>query len=235
MTLLLFDIDGTLMQTHGVGRRSVCASLAEITGRDISTDGISFSGKTDPQILREVLVANGLGEAEARDVLDDAIAAYTSAMHEQADAMTVTILPGVERLLDRLAQRDDTQLAVLTGNVEPMADLKLRRAGLQSYFPFGAFGSDSSDRYQLPPFAVERAKKHTGRAYEGDAVVLIGDTEHDLQCGRSIGARAIGVCTGHFDRAHLSQFESHALFDDLGDADAFVASVYGSASENGVV
>lgn len=137
----------------------------------------------------------------------------------------VEVLPGVPDLIAGLHERDDVQLGLLTGNLEPLAYRKLDAAGLAGYFPFGAFGSDHADRYQLPPIAVERAQAFTGRRFEGSDVVIIGDTEHDIGCGRDIGAFSVAVCTGRFDRACLSAFGADILFDRLDDYDAFVHAV----------
>ncbi len=225
--MLLFDIDGTLLHTRGVGRGAVTDALSDLCGRAITTDGVSFSGKTDPQIMREVLLLNGFDRSEAARLIDDALDAYASVMEARLEPEHVTVLPGVEALLERLGAAEGAHLALLTGNVERTGRLKLRAAGLDGYFPFGAFGSDHADRYQLPPYALRAAEAHTGRAFAGSDVVIIGDTEHDLCCGREIGARSVGVCTGRYGRDALSAHAPDVLLDDLSDADLFFERVLG--------
>lgn len=225
MKLLLFDIDGTILMTHGVGRRAVERALTALAGRPITAKGVSFSGKTDPQILREVLLANGVAAAEAAAMLNDAIVAYSEAMQDLLVPERVQLLEGVRPLLEHLHTHPDVHLALLTGNVEPMAYLKLQAVGLDHHFAFGAFGSDHADRPELPPIAIRRAWEHTGHQFHGPDVVIIGDTEHDIHCGRGVGAFSVAVCTGHFPREHLAAFGPDVLLDDLTDAALFVRHV----------
>lgn len=231
MKLLLFDIDGTLLTTHGLGRRVVVDALSAVCGRPITTDGVVFSGRTDPQILRDVLRGSGLDEPEAASLLPHALAAYTEVLRERLRPHHVEVLPGVRALLDRLAEQETVRLGLLTGNAETTAYLKLEAAGLATHFPFGAFGSDHADRHRLPPVAVQRAQVHTGRAFSGKDVVIIGDTEHDLHCGRGIGAFAVGVCTGRYGREELLPHGPDVLLDDLSDAEFFVRSVLHEGSD----
>lgn len=215
MKLLLFDIDGTLLETGGIGRRAVEAALSELAGRPISTEGLSFSGKTDPQILREVLALNG---AEA-DLLNgrfaEVVAAYQAMLPRLLTASMVRALPGAAALVERLAAEEAVQLALLTGNLREMAYLKLGAIGLGGHFPFGAFGCDSEDRNALPAVAVERALAHAGRAFAPADVLVIGDTPRDIACARAHGARAVAVATGRFARAELAEHAPDALLDSL--------------------
>jgi phosphoglycolate phosphatase len=226
--LLLFDIDGTMILTHGIGRRSVELALSEVANRPIDSTPVSFSGKTDPQILQEVYQANGLDGASQNGLLDAALDRYSYYLKRHLRPERVEVLPGFPDLLDTLAERDDVVLGLLTGNLEPLAYLKLEAVGLADYFPFGAFGSDNADRYKLPAVAAERAKEHAGHDFRGTDVVIIGDTEHDIGCGRGAGAYCVAVCTGRFDRACLSAHGADVLFDDLSDTESFLQVVLGN-------
>ena len=217
MKLLLFDIDGTILNTYGSGRRAIEEALGGVLGRPVETDGISFSGKTDPQIMNEVMAHMDLDEAARVRHLPDVIDAYVAALGQHLDPDGVTLLPGIRELVDDLQTQPDVQLALLTGNLEPTAHLKLSAARMDGYFDFGAFGSDSAHRPDLPAIAVERARAHTGRRFSGKDVVIIGDTEHDIACGRGIGAFSVGVCTGHYARADLAPHDPDVLLDDLTD------------------
>ena len=137
----------------------------------------------------------------------------------------VTALPGIVDLVAHLDEAADVQLALLTGNIEPMAYAKLGAVGLDGYFPFGAFGSDSPRRPDLPAIAVERAQAHTGRRFSGKDVVIIGDTEHDIACGRGIGAFSVGVCTGRYGRGELERHGPDVLLDSLADRAGFLERV----------
>jgi phosphoglycolate phosphatase-like HAD superfamily hydrolase len=222
--LLLFDIDGTIL-TSSIGRSAMQQALARCCGRSLSTAHISFAGKTDPQIVREILSTNGFAVAEVAALLPEVLAAYVEAAHQHMQPDAVTILPGIHGLLDHLAERDEVQLALLTGNLEVTAYLKLEAAGLDGYFPFGAFGSDHADRAALPPIAVHRAHTHRGHAFAGKNVVIIGDAENDVRCGRGVGAFSVAVCTGLTDRATLAAEAPDLLLDDLCDHGAFVRKV----------
>ncbi|MEZ4695896.1 MAG: HAD family hydrolase [Rhodothermales bacterium] len=224
MKLLLFDIDGTILHTHGSGRRLVDSIFLELTGRTAPAR-ISYAGKTDPQIAMEMAHAVGCPESERDEVVQRSLELYTQRMLDLLPASKVTLLPGAAALIDRLCSKSDVQLALLTGNVEPIAFAKLAAVGVDKYFTFGAFGSDSPDRYRLPPIAQQRALDITGHLFEKDNIVIIGDTEHDIRCGRSIGAYSVGVCTGYFGRDELSRHEPNALFDTLEDADHFERTV----------
>jgi phosphoglycolate phosphatase-like HAD superfamily hydrolase len=228
MKLLLFDIDGTILHTHGVGRRSVERVLSDLLDRPIDTQPISFSGKTDPQILREVLELHGLQATP--ELLDDVLDAYIDQMETNLPSARVTLLDGVSDLIAHLHTRDDVQLALLTGNLEPLAYRKLQAVDLDHFFDFGAFGSDHADRPELPAIAIERARERTGRQFNGSDVVIIGDTEHDIHCGRGVGAFSVAVATGHFSCDHLAPFAPDVLLDDLTDHDVFCQHVLPAAA-----
>lgn len=217
MKLILFDIDGTMLRTHGMGHESVVRALSDVAGQPITTDGVFFSGKTDPQIMREVMRVNGLGHRVDAAFLADAQAAYSEAMVASYDNDRVEELAGVRHVVEALAARDDVQLSLLTGNYERTAYLKVASIGLEHHFPFGAFGSDAEARSDLPAIGVARAKAHTGRDFEGHDVIIIGDTEHDITCGRALGVFSVAVATGNYSRHDLAAHRPNLLLDDLRD------------------
>ena len=226
MTLLLFDIDGTLVQVNGTSRTAIAHALSSLTDRPISTDRVSFSGRTDPAIFESVLSRNGLSATDA--VLTEIIEAYVEAMRDALTPADVEVLPGVRPLLSRLDEDPAVQLGLVTGNVEPIAYEKLSAHGLADYFPVGAFGSDHADRNQLPDIAIRRAADHTGHAFHAaDRAVIIGDTVHDIECARAAGARAVAVCTGRYDRDELSRHDPDLLLDTLPAPETFLRRVIG--------
>jgi phosphoglycolate phosphatase len=217
MKLLLFDIDGTILHTHGAGRRSAERALADVVGRPVSADGISFSGKTDGQILREILRANEIDDHLLDGHVGEALEVYSDYMRQALTPDNVELLPGVADLVDQLHEEAFHPLALLTGNLETMAYLKLAAVGMDHYFPFGAFGSDHEERNSLPEIAVERARQRIGRGFEGTDVVVIGDTPRDIECCRAVGGFAVAVCTGRFRRDELAGYDPDLLMDDLAD------------------
>ena len=224
MKLLLFDIDGTILKTH-IGRQTIDQTLSRLCGHPISSEQVSFSGKTDPQIIQEILLRNGLSAPEAAALVPEVLDGYVEAARRAIATHHIEVLPGVRDLIDHLAAQDTVQLALLTGNLEETAYLKLEAVGLAAYFPFGAFGSDHADRAELPPIAVQRAYTHTGRSYTGKDVVIIGDSENDVRCGRGLGVFAVAVATGHVSRAALAAQHPDLLLDDLCDPEFFVRNV----------
>ncbi|HEY7368396.1 MAG TPA: HAD family hydrolase [Thermoanaerobaculia bacterium] len=219
--LVLFDIDGTLLSAGRAARESVLAALERIFGwkGQGAADGYDFSGKTDPQILRE-LVGATVGEEHLARELPRALDLYLEELERRLDPSAVKVKPGIPPLVDRLASDSRVTLGLLTGNIERGARLKLEPPGLNRYFPFGAFGSDSADRYSLPAVAIERARQSTGRAFAGKSVVIVGDSVHDVACGRSLGARAVAVATGWTSRERLLAEKPDAFFADFSDVDS---------------
>lgn len=225
--LILFDIDGTLLSTNGAARRAFHRALMEVYGTAGPIDSHEFDGKTDPQIARELMVAAGL----AADVIDNGLSSlyehYLDGMRDEVamPSHVTTVYPGVVEALNALHARDDVLLGLLTGNIAEGAALKLRSAGLDHYFEFGAFGSDSEVRSDLPAVAVERAHQRTGIGFRGKDVFVIGDTPSDVRCGQSIGVTAVGVCTGRHSRAGLLEAGADVVFDDLSDTRALLDSL----------
>jgi len=219
MHLLLFDIDGTLVRVNGAGRRAVESALADVVGTDLTTDGVPFSGKTDPQIVRDIFAANEVATTD--ELVDEAVSVYAEVAVDALQPADVTVLPGVADLVDDLSQHSDVFLGLLTGNVRSMAHRKLDVVALADYFGFGAYGSDHADRNRLPEVALRRARAHTGRSFSGSETTIIGDTVRDIACGRFAGARCVGVATGSASRDELQEAGPDVLFDRLPDADAF--------------
>lgn len=227
-TLVLFDIDGTILLTAGAGRRAILRAVREVAGGDGALDQVRFDGKTDPQIVRELLAA-----AEYPGARDDALVRrlcdrYVELLSgELAPPNTgATLLPGVAALLDRLDREPGVVTGLLTGNLVRGAELKLRSGGLPpSRFALGAYGSDSHHRPDLPAIAAERARPWFGAPPAGHAVVIIGDTPADVTCGRGIGARGVGVATGSYDRDDLAAAGAFAVFADLSDTDQVVGTI----------
>jgi phosphoglycolate phosphatase len=219
--LVLFDIDGTLLSAGRAAREAVLAALGSVYGWTPNGDQGSrhdFSGKTDPQIMRE-LVAGAVGTQRCEEELERALAAYLAEFERRLDPRAIVAKPGVAALLERLSREEEVVLGLLTGNLERGARLKLEPLGFNRYFPFGAFGSDSHDRYRLPPIAVERARALTNRDFRGKAIVVIGDSVHDIACGRSLGVRSIAVATGPTTADRLLSEKPDAFFEDFSDVD----------------
>jgi phosphoglycolate phosphatase-like HAD superfamily hydrolase len=230
-TLVLFDIDGTLLLTAGAGRRAITTALAEAVGDVSGFHSVRFDGKTDPQIVGELLAAAGHPGPHDRSRVDALCERYVCLLESELrhPASVTRLMPGVPALLDRLEAERGVVLGLLTGNMVQGAALKLAAAGIDTgRFVVGAYGSDAAHRPELPAIAAARAAAHFGgRAPAGREVVIIGDTPADVTCGRGIGARAIGVATGAYPLEDLAAAGAHAVFPDLAETEAVVAAILG--------
>jgi len=225
--LVLFDIDGTLLTAGGVSARALGVALVEVFGTRGPADGYDYSGKTDPQIVRELMRAAGVAESVIEARRAEAFGRYRSHLAASLRPEHVRAKPGVHALLEALEADPRVALGLLTGNLEPCARLKLEPLGLNGRFPFGAFGSDHEDRCRLAALAVERAHARTGTRYEGQSIVIVGDAVADVECGRSLGARAVAVATGRTSASTLAAAGPDALLPDVADTRAALAAIRG--------
>jgi len=223
MKLLLFDIDGTLLKPIYSGRRHIEYVLTELCERSISTEGVAFSGRTDPQIFEDTLRRAGLSPREINDLIPVAIKKYTE--HATYVPEEVDMSDGVAELLAYLRHQKQVQLALLTGNIRVTAYRKLAAVQLDHLFPFGAFGCDHADRNQLPAIAAHRAVEHCGKTFTGKDIVIIGDSVHDVTCGRELGVLSVAVATGFTSCLDLKAENPDVLLQDLTNIDDFLTSV----------
>jgi phosphoglycolate phosphatase len=218
--LFLFDIDGTLVNAGGAGRKALARALDEVYGTVGAIDRYDFRGKTDPRIVLDLLGGEGWDEGRIRERLERCFAAYLRELDTLlADASRVRVLPGVTRVVQALSARDDAVVGLLTGNIEPGARVKLRSTGLWPYFPVGAFGSDDVDRRRLPAVACRRTRDLLGHDIPFERVTIIGDTPLDVDCARACGALAVAVATGRYSAEELTTHAPDLLFGDLGDVE----------------
>lgn len=226
--LVLFDIDGTLLLTAGAGRRAIVAALGEEVDDPRAFEGIRFDGKTDPQIVAEMLEAAGQPESRESERVRRLCLRYLGLLALELDRPTTrtTLMPGVESLLDRLEARPGVVLGLVTGNLAEGAALKLRSGGIDpARFRVGAYGSDAAHRPMLPEIAARRAEPFFGRIPGGPEVVIIGDTPEDIHCGQGISARAVGVATGSYSVSDLAACAPHAVFEDLSDTESVMDAI----------
>jgi phosphoglycolate phosphatase-like HAD superfamily hydrolase len=229
MKVVLFDIDGTLLWTDGAGRRAVHQALHEVFGTP-APDGHEFDGKTDPQIVRELMQLGGVSDDAIDERLTHALDRYVELLHVELGAIDASekTYPGITPLLDALAARDDVLLGLLTGNVREGAMAKLDAVGIaRDRFKVGAYGSDHASRPELPEIARARAEALLGHPVAGEDVVVIGDTPADMGCGRGIGARAVGVATGRYTVEDLLACGPAAVFADLSDTRTVMRAILG--------
>jgi phosphoglycolate phosphatase len=222
-TVLLFDIDGTLVDTGGAGRRSMVGAFLDVTGRDDACAKMVFAGMTDRAIGREGLRAAGLEPTEA--LIDAVLDAYlTRLAAEVAASEGYRLMPGVVETLAWLAELAErgasgagggVAVGLGTGNVERGAYTKLARGAIDRAFTFGGFGSDAEDRAELLAVGARRGAESLGVATEACRVVVIGDTPKDVDAALRMGAECIGVATGGYTAATLAGHGAHWSFETL--------------------
>ena len=228
MRLVLFDIDGTLLNSEGLGRTAMRRALGTIFGSP-GNPAYRYDGKTDKQIVRDVMRLEGHSDEHIDARMDTLIGVYLEGLNEGVKSGKFNVHPheGVADLLDALESRDDVVLGLLTGNVESGARTKLVAAGLDpDRFRVNAFGSDHEHRPELPAIAQRRASEQLGLDITGERVVVIGDTPADIECGRSIGVRAIGVASGHYTVEQLLEHKPYAAFPSLKDTPRLLEAIF---------
>ena len=228
MKLVLFDIDGTILLTAGAGRRAIVTAISEAVGHHTALQQVRFDGKTDPQIVTELLEAAGHSGPHESAHVNALCRRYVDLLELELQRPTscTTVMPGILPLLDRLEAESGVVLGLLTGNLADGAALKLKSAGLDPQrFRVGAYGSDAAHRPALPPIAARRAEPYFGRVPSGPEVVIIGDTPADIACGECISARAVGVATGAYSVSALEACGPHVVFENLSDTDRVLEAI----------
>lgn len=213
--LILFDIDGTLVRCGPQIGPIFVESLKEVYGGFERPKGYNFSGKTDPRIVLDMVAHLGWERAKVLERLPEMQRVYFEQLERQLDPARMKLLAGVEMLLERLASRGDVMQALLTGNWQRSAEIKLAPFGLGRFFPFGAFGDDGVSRRELVPAALERAHQATGRRFAPEEVLIVGDSELDVDCAHASGVRCVAVTTGFTSAERLRAAGADWVFEDL--------------------
>lgn len=231
MKLVLFDIDGTLLDSGGAGRRAMESAFSDVLSveKAASINGkVSMAGKTDPQILKEVLEMHGITYGE--EMLSTLMHSYAQHLVPEMQTGAKSLKPHVIAVLnwlDTLASHH-CSLGLLTGNIEDGARIKLSAFGIWERFCFGAYGSDHEDRNRLLPAALESYRKLTGQEKTFRDCVVIGDTPRDIECSKPFGAFALAVATGPYDAKALRDAGADAVINDLSEAKDVLAPLLSS-------
>jgi len=221
-SLVLFDVDGTLVDTARAGRFAIERAFQRLFGIDgvsASAAGVEYAGRTDPVILEETALAVGVTPELYRDRREEIEQRFLDELSVEMRRVEPRrrVLPGVLPLLGVLDARDDVWLGLVTGNLEAGARTKLEPFGLNRFFPAGGFASDHPDRRQIARIAHERLSALAGTVFPPSRVTVVGDTELDVDCAKANGFRSVAVDYGWAPREGLERAAPDHLLDDLGD------------------
>lgn len=218
---LLFDVDGTLADTMGAGKAALTHALISVYGEAGPVDTFQFHGRTDPEIVRGLLTAAGRDDATIERGFRELWPLYLEQLDLELAELDgrATPLPGVSKLLARVASDDRFACGLVTGNLEIGARLKLVAVGIGDQFAFGGYGSDAEARDELPGVALGRAEAVYGRRFDPARAVVVGDTPADIRCARAGGARALAVATGRHSFSELASCEPDEVLADLTDTE----------------
>jgi phosphoglycolate phosphatase len=217
-TLLLFDIDGTLLDTGGAGGAALIDAAVEVLGADRDTlPPLDLAGATDGAVIRKLFSDTGCAFEPARvQAFQECYLGHLERRLKHA-AFDGRLLSGVEELLLRVQDMDHFTIGLLTGNLRRGALLKLQRFDLHHHFADGGFGDDGEHRNELGPVAVKRMEHITKKTFTPPNIIVIGDTPKDIGCAHAMGAKCLAVSTGKFGSAELQPFQPWLVFDDLSD------------------
>ena len=224
MRLVLFDIDGTLLLTGGSGSAALELALGEICGLSEGMQGIVPHGKTDREIVREVLQRKGNGLKLSADLFSPLFSTYASFLRQEINSgrRRFVVLPGVPDFLARLTLESQFLLGLATGNIEEGARIKLEHAGLMHYFAFGGYGSDAENRTEVIEVAMRRGLEKI-RPRELEAVFVVGDTPRDILHGKQAGARTLAVAGGSYRREELEACRPDLAVDNFNQIDLLLS------------
>lgn len=214
--LVLFDIDGTLIRTGGAGMKAFEETFAEVFGLPEATKTLHFAGRTDVSLVRECFIQHRIETSPAN--FARFFEEYPARLQRLLAELPGAVLPGIKPFLNALdAEKQRPVIGLLTGNIRRGAELKLRHLGLWDRFEMGAFADDHEDRNCIAAKAKERGETMIGRTLKGAEIVVIGDTPHDITCGKSIGAKVLAVATGSHKREELARQTPTWAVEQIGE------------------
>ena len=214
--LVLFDIDGTLIDSGEAGSRALNNSFRQVFSIENAFAGIMMAGRTDIQIIKEGLAVHGLQSGDG--LLSSILSEYLNSLRIEVNNNRRHLKPGVVELLDSIKTMRGYWLGLLTGNIEKGACIKLEVFDLNRYFPIGAFGSDDEDRNGLLPIAVRKFRDMTNIDLSYNECIVIGDTPSDVRCSKPFDAISVAVSTGPYSYESLLETEADYVLKDLSGA-----------------
>lgn len=221
--LLLFDIDGTILSTHGIPRKAMKRVLETRFNNFKYDDDYNYSGRTDWEIVEHLL---DFGNIEyPRDLESLKVIFYEFAVElkkELDNGLLPHVYRGAEKLIRILDESNNCNIGLLTGNIARGAELKLQAVDLYKYFPIGAFGDDAKNRIDLADIAINRSLKHHGMKTNKNNTWIIGDSIHDIRCAHANSLRSLAVCTGFTSREELEKENPEFIIENFEDTNHII-------------
>ena len=221
--LMLFDIDGTLVQGAKCHYQAYIEGVKKFYGMEDYISSVNAAGKSDQLILHEILTLGGLTTDEMQGNFQNCLDFMIDYYLKNVQYENIRVLDGIGELLDEL-QRENVLLGLVTGNMEPIAYAKLGRAGLNGYFPFGGFGSDSADRSLLVKKALKLAQNQFG--FKGDKIFVVGDTPRDVKAAQAYNLKTIAVATGMYSTQELIDCGADYVVENFKNKDKILEILY---------
>ncbi len=218
--LLLFDIDGTLIDSGGAGTRALTRAFNEVYSIQDAFSSIRMAGKTDVQIVKEGLNLHNIPSGDG--AVSSALTSYLKHLQYEIENSKKHIKPGVFDILGEVDETEGYWAGLLTGNIEEGARIKLDSLGLSDYFMCGAFGSDDENRNKLLPIALKKFNGSTGLDMSYSDCIVIGDTPRDVECSKPYGAKAVAVATGPYSYESLLRTDADLVLESLEDGREFL-------------
>jgi len=217
--LLIWDIDGTLIQGRGIGRRAMDKAFLSLYGIEEGFKDISMAGRLDAVILNDAFNAHSITGRNTKKYFD----IYCSYLKEEIDKLTSPIFaPGILLLLEELNKRDDTLCVLGTGNIENAARIKLAFHDMNKYFPTGGFGNTEAERWEIIDEARINASKLCNTVFKPENTYVIGDTPKDIECGKILNIKTVGVATGPYSPEQLQESGADYVFKDFTRYENFI-------------
>jgi len=217
--LLIWDIDGTLIRTKGTGKNAMSAAFLELYGIENAFREINMAGMLDSVIMKKTYQAHNIANADVSKFYDR----YCEILKDEIDKLQYSIAcPGVKALLEKLENEGSFCNVLGTGNIERGARIKLLPDDLNRFFPTGGFGDEEIERWQVIEKAVANARNHFNRSFENSDIFIIGDTPRDIECGKKLNTKTVGVATGPHSTDELSSCGADFVFENLMDTRAFL-------------
>ncbi|MEY4189891.1 MAG: hypothetical protein RIR17_627 [Planctomycetota bacterium] len=221
--VVLFDIDGTLLSSAGAGKAALEKSMASRFGVEEIVDGLTLSGRTDLAILHDLFRMHEIPFSETG--FKTMLEGYLEHLPECLKSVQGKVLPGIDLILEKLAQDSEFQVGLLTGNLRKGAKIKLGHFGINEYFSFGGFGDFHLDRDDVAREALKEVQERFGSNIKKSNIWVIGDTPLDIRCARAIGVKVMAVATGWHGMEELRGHSPDALVENLSDADGFIKTI----------